>query len=243
MLDKNRIPTHIAIIMDGNGRWAQEHGLRRTAGHREGIKRVREIVKACAELQVKILTLFVFSTENWKRPKREINTLMNYLEDFLEKEVAELNRNNMRFIVIGEDAPLSMNIQKKIKQAQNDTRDNTGMTLVLALNYGSRREIVEAAKRFALDVVKGIEKLEALTPEKMSAYLYTAGLPDPDLLIRTSGEMRISNFLLWQLAYSELYFTKKYWPEFRTSDLEAAIIEFQGRKRRFGGIDDTEENN
>ena len=237
MIDKNNIPRHIAIIMDGNGRWAQEHGFKRTAGHREGIKRVREIIKACAELRVKVLTLFAFSTENWLRPKKEINVLMRYLGNFLEKEVKELHKKGMRFMVIGSKEPLPKNIQVKIKEAQKKTADNTGLTLVLALNYGSRQEIVDAARRFASSVSRGEEKAEALDAGKFGRYLYTAGLPDPDLLIRTSGEMRISNFLLWQLSYAELYFTKKYWPQFLRQDLEEAILEFQNRERRFGGID------
>ena len=243
MIDKNNIPQHIAIIMDGNGRWAQEQGLARTAGHREGIRRVREIVKASSELGVRIVTLFAFSTENWRRPKKEIGILMTYLNSFLKEEIKELDKNNMRFRVIGASDPLPGDIQKKIKEGEKDTQDNTGMLMVLALNYGSRQEIVEAAKRFAASVVRGEEKIEELTLEKMNNYLYTAGLPDPDLLIRTSGETRISNFLLWQLSYSELYFTKKYWPDFRRQDLEDAIVEFQSRKRRFGGLDASKTNN
>jgi len=237
MIDKNNIPKHIAIIMDGNGRWAKEKGLPRTAGHREGIKRVKELVKAAAELGVKAVTLYAFSAENWVRPKSEISMLMRYLNNFLESEVRELDKNNIRFLVIGRDEPLPKYIQEKIIKAENKTKDNTGLTLVLALNYGSRQEIVDAAKRFARDVALGKASVEDLDEQSFNNYLYTLGLPEPDLLIRTSGEMRISNYLLWQLSYAELIFVKKNWPDFKKKDLEAAIEEFQQRERRFGGVD------
>jgi undecaprenyl diphosphate synthase len=237
MLDKNNIPKHVAIIMDGNGRWAKEKGLARSAGHREGVRRVREIVKAARESGISVITFFTFSTENWNRPKREVDMLMRYLNNFLEHELNDLNKNNIRLIVIGQDEPLPKYLQKKIKEAQSKTKDNTGMTVVLALNYGARQEIVEAVKKFADSVVRGETDIKDLNADKFSHYFYTAGLPDPDLLIRTSGEMRISNFLLWQLCYSELYFPKKYWPDFRPRDLEEAIQEYQRRERRFGGID------
>jgi len=235
---KNKnIPGHIAIIMDGNGRWAKERNIARTAGHRQGIKRVKEIIKAAAEFGVKVITLFAFSAENWLRPQNEINMLMRALSRFLDSEISQLDKNNIRFISIGRDEPLPEYIQTKIRQAQNRTKDNTGLTVVLALNYGARQEIVDAAKRFAQAVIEGKMNPDDLDTEKFSNYFYTAGLADPDLLIRTSGEMRLSNFLLWQLSYAELYFVKKYWPDFTKSDLEKAIRIYRKRERRFGGID------
>jgi undecaprenyl diphosphate synthase len=243
MLDKNNIPQHIAIIMDGNGRWAKERGRDRTYGHRQGVKVVREVTKAAAKLGVKALTLFAFSTENWQRPKREINLLMRYLDNFLEREVKELDKNNIRLLVIGRQDPLPRYLQEKIKKAQELTSKNSGLTLVLALNYGSRQEIVDAARKFAWEVASGKAPASSLNEENLGNYLYTAGLPDPDLLIRTSGEMRLSNFLLWQLSYAELYFPKKYWPDFGAGDLETAIIKgYQQRQRRFGRADALKEN-
>jgi undecaprenyl diphosphate synthase len=243
VIDKNNIPKHVAIIMDGNGRWAKERGLARTVGHREGVQRVREIVKAAKELGINVITFFVFSTENWSRPKKEVDMLMRYLNNFLEREINDLNKNNIRLIIIGQDEPLPKYLQKKIKEAELKTKDNTAMTVVLALNYGARQEIVEAAKRFADSVVHAEANIEDLNPDKFSHYFYTAGLPDPDLLIRTSGQMRISNFLLWQLCYSELYFPKKYWPDFKARDLEEAIQEYQKRERRFGKINADQKDN
>ncbi|MDD5594850.1 MAG: isoprenyl transferase [Candidatus Omnitrophica bacterium] len=236
MIDKNNIPKHIAIIMDGNGRWAKEKGLPRTAGHREGVKRVKEIVRAAAQLGVKVVTFFAFSSENWVRPKGEISILMRYLNNFLDREIRELDKNNIRFLAIGRGDPVPKYLQDKIKQAQLQTQDNTGMTVVLALNYGSRQEIVDALKCFCLKVQSGEEKVSDLDTDVFSRYLYTANLPDPDLLIRTSAQMRLSNFLLWQLSYAELYFPKKYWPDFGAKDLEKAIEVYQKRERRFGGI-------
>jgi undecaprenyl diphosphate synthase len=234
MLEKDNIPRHVAIIMDGNGRWAKERGLPRTAGHREGIKRVKEIMKEASELGIKVLTFFTFSTENWNRPKKEIDMLMHSLNDFLDKHIDELDKNNIRFKVIGQDRPLPERILAKIKKAQDQTKDNTGLVMVLALNYGARQEIVDAAKKFTSSVLREELNLEDLDTELFSSYLYTAGLPEPDLLIRTSGEMRISNFLLWQLSYTELYFLKKYWPDFRRNDFQEAIKVYQKRERRFG---------
>lgn len=236
MPDKENVPVHIAIIMDGNGRWAKEKGLMRTAGHREGIKRVKEIVKAAGRLGVKAITLFAFSTENWNRPKKEINTLMRHLNNFLDNEIKEMHKNNIRFKVIGRDEPLPEQLIKKIRKAEAKTENNTGLIVALALNYGSRQEIVEAAKRFAEKVANNEARPDELDEEGFRKLLYTNGLPDPDLLIRTSGEMRISNFLLWQLSYAELYFPKKYWPDFKEEDLKEAIQEYQKRARRFGGI-------
>ena len=236
MTDKNNLPRHIAIIMDGNGRWAQEKGLSRTSGHREGIERVKEIVKAAAELEVKALTFFAFSTENWNRPKSEVNILMRYLNNFLDREIKQMDKNNIRFKVIGREEPLPKPVLAKIRKAQELTKDNTGLTVILALNYGSRQEILDAAKRFAADVLKGEVSIEDADEGLFGRYLYTAGLPEPDLLIRTSGEMRISNFLLLQLSYAEFCFPKVCWPDFHKKDLEEAIEEFRKRERRFGRV-------
>jgi undecaprenyl diphosphate synthase len=208
----------------------------RTAGHRQGMQRVKEIVKAAGELGIQVLTLFAFSSENWARPKPEINTLMRFLGRFLEKEIKELDKNNVKFKVIGRGDPLPINLQKKIKRAQDRTKDNSGLLLIVALNYGSRQEIVDAVKRFFRLAADGRQNIEELNEEKFKDFLYTAGLPDPDLLIRTSGEQRISNFLLWQLSYSELYFSKKYWPDFAKVDFQKAIKEYQRRQRRFGKV-------
>jgi undecaprenyl diphosphate synthase len=242
-MDKNNIPKHVAIIMDGNGRWAKERGLPRTAGHRQGINRVKEIVRAANELGIKVVTFFAFSAENWKRPKREVDMLMRSLNNFLTRQVSELEKNNIKFKAIGRDDPLPDYLQKKIRMVEGRTKDNTGLTVVLALNYGARQEIVDAVKQFTQAVIDGKLKVEDLSPDNFSRYFYTAGIPDPDLLIRTSGEMRISNFLLWQISYAELYFPKKYWPDFSKSDLEKAITVYQDRERRFGGIDADKENN
>jgi len=243
MLDKNNIPKHVAIIMDGNGCWAKERGLSRTQGHRAGIKRIEEIVKAANALGIKVVTFFTFSTENWSRPKKEVHMLMRYLDNFLTRKINELDKNNVRLIVIGRDKPIPEYLLDKIRKAQAKTKDNTGMTVVLALNYGSRQEIIDAVRKFAESVIKGKINLEALDVESFGDYFYTAGLPDPDLLIRTSGEMRLSNFLLWQLSYTELYFPKKYWPDFGKEELEKAILEYQKRERRFGGIDVEQKDN
>jgi undecaprenyl diphosphate synthase len=242
MMNKGNLPRHIAIIMDGNGRWAKKRGLPRALGHREGVERVREIVKSAGDLGIKVVTFFAFSTENWNRPKKEVDTIMQYLDNFLEHQVGELDENNVRFMVIGRDEPIPGYLQKKIKAAEEKTRDNTGVTMILALNYGARQEIVDAVKSFTADVLRGETSIEELDTDAFSRYFYTAGLPDPDLLIRTSGEMRISNFLLWQLSYAELYFSKKYWPDFKRKDLEEAIREYQKRERRFGGIGGKEKN-
>ncbi|MBM3255819.1 MAG: isoprenyl transferase [Candidatus Omnitrophica bacterium] len=237
MADKKNIPKHIAIIMDGNGRWAREKGLARSAGHRAGIERVKEIVRAASECGVRVVTFFAFSTENWSRPKKEINLLMRYLNNFLERQIKEFDKNNMRLVVIGGAEPIPKKLQEKIKKAQEKTRENSGLTVVLALNYGSRQEIVDAAKGFALRVLRREAEIDGLTVEGFSDYLYTAGLPEPDLFIRTSGEMRLSNFLLWQLSYAELFFIKKCWPDFKKADFQEAIKAYQERERRFGKID------
>ncbi len=236
MIDKSNIPKHVAIIIDGNGRWAKERGLPRIFGHRVGINRVKEIVKVADKLGIKVITFFAFSTENWTRPEKEVNMLMRSLNNFLDRNIDELDEKNIRLMIIGRDDPIPKFLQTKIKEAQDRTKDNTGLIAVLALNYGSRQEIVDAVKKFTNAVIKDEANLEGLDIENFSNYLYTKGLPDPDLLIRTSGEMRISNFLLWQLSYAELYFPKKYWPDFGKEDLEKAIEEYQKRERRFGDI-------
>lgn len=243
MIDKNNIPQHIAIIMDGNGRWAKQRGLPRTAGHRAGIERIKEIIKAANELGIKVLTFFAFSTENWSRPKKEVGMLMYSLNNFLNRQIKELDKNNIKFMVIGRDEPMPEYLQAKIKEAEDKTKDNTGLVVILALNYGGRQEIVDAVKNFTRSVIKGEANLDDLNVQKFGDYFYTAGLPDPDLLIRTSGEMRISNFLLWQISYAELYFPKKHWPDFRGEDLKKAIRVYQKRERRFGGINVDKKDN
>lgn len=233
---QDKIPKHVAFIMDGNGRWAKERGLYRTAGHRQGVQRVKEIIRGAGGLGIQIVTFFAFSTENWKRPKSEVSVLMRYLDNFLSQEIKELHRNNMRFTVIGRADPIPKYLQLKIKQAQEKTKSNTGLRVVLALNYGGRQEIVDAAKKFARDVLEKKTDLESLDIQQFNRYFYTADIIDPDLLIRTSNEMRISNFLLWQLSYAEFYFSSKCWPDFGVEELKEAIKEYQKRERRFGGI-------
>ena len=235
-MDKKNFPRHIAIIMDGNGRWAKRRGFPRIEGHRQGINRIREIVKAANELGIKVLTLFAFSTENWRRPKTEVSMLMNSLRHFLIKEVKDFNEKNIRFKKIGRDDPIPEALQELIMKSEDLTKDNSGLIVNLALNYGSRTEIIDATKRIVRSVIGGDLNLNNLNEDSFSNFLYTADLSDPDLLIRTSGEMRISNFLLWQLSYAELYFTEQYWPDFTKDDLIAAINDFQKRDRRFGDI-------
>jgi undecaprenyl diphosphate synthase len=230
-------PRHIAIIMDGNGRWATQRHLPRTVGHHEGIQRVREIVKACTELKIEVLTLFVFSTENWSRPSVEVKTLMRFLSVYLGREVSSLHKRNIRVKFIGRKDHLPKYVVEKIERIEQKTRDNTGLTLMLAVNYGSRQEIVDAVKNIARECSKGLIDADSINEETVSSYLYTQGLADPDLLIRTSGEQRISNFLLWQLSYAELYFPKKFWPDFKKADLLEALEVYANRGRRFGGIE------
>ena len=235
-MDKKNFPRHIAIIMDGNGRWAKRRGFPRIEGHRQGINKIREIVKVADELGIKVLTLFAFSTENWRRPKIEVNMLMNSLRGFLIKEIKDFNEKNIRFKKIGRDDPIPEALQELIMKSEDLTKDNSGLIVNLALNYGSRTEIIDATKRIVRSVIGGDLNLNNLNEDSFSNFLYTADLSDPDLLIRTSGEMRISNFLLWQLSYAELYFTEQYWPDFTKDDLIAAINDFQKRDRRFGDI-------
>jgi undecaprenyl diphosphate synthase len=226
---------HIAIIMDGNGRWAAERGLPRAEGHRQGVESVRRTVEASLELGVTHLTLFSFSSENWARPKQEINDLFGLLRRFVRRDLADLHKNGVKIRVIGTRVGLAADLSRLIDDAIELTKDNTALNLTIAFNYGARDEIARAARRIAEDVASGVIAPAEVTPERLGTYLDTADLPDPDLLIRTSGELRLSNFLLWQLAYSEFVFIDAYWPDFSREQLEAAIAEYQRRSRRFGG--------
>ncbi len=234
MLDKKRIPLHIAVIMDGNGRWARKRGLPRAMGHREGMKSVREAIKTSRELGIKHLTLYAFSAENWKRPKEEVDTLMRFLGEYLDKEVPSFIKNGIRLNFIGRIGGLPDSVKPKLRKAVEATRSGRILTLNVALNYSGRTEIVDAAKKFALLVKSGKAGVDDLDEKMFDGLLDTAGQPDPDLLIRTSGEMRLSNFLLWQISYAEIYITPKLWPDFRKNDLVEAVREFQKRERRFG---------
>lgn len=221
--------------MDGNGRWARARHLPKIAGHRAGAISVRQVVEAARESGVKVLTLYTFSTENWKRPGNEVAALFKLLEQYLDKEEAGLNKNNIKFSVIGDIDGLPESARSRIRNVMKSTSGNTGLTLNLALNYGSRLEILTAVRRIAKDAIAGRIAPEKIDERLFSKYLYTDGLPDPDLVIRTSGEARVSNFLLWQIAYSELYIVKKLWPDFRKNDFKKAVKEYRGRERRFGG--------
>ena len=225
---------HIAVIMDGNGRWAKKRGLPRVLGHRAGMKSVREIIKSSRELGIKYLTLYAFSSENWKRPKEEVDALMRFLNEYIDKELRSFIKNGIRLNFIGRMAALPDFVRPKLKKAMEATAGCRKMTLNVALNYSGRGEIVDAAKKFALQVKAGKLDANDLGEDSFGEFLYTAGQPDPDLLIRTSGEMRISNFLLWQISYAELYVTPKLWPDFRKGDLIDAINEYRKRERRFG---------
>lgn len=229
-------PRHIAIIMDGNGRWAKERGWIRIKGHEQGAQSVQEALDACLEAGVEYLTLYAFSSENWKRPKLEVQGLMKLLEHYLGNKVEEMNKNGIRFHAIGRLSELPPAVQKRLQKAIAVTAHNKKMTLTLALNYGSRNEIVDAVKAIAQEVQQGDLPLEKINEETISNHLYTAGMPDPDLFIRTSGEYRISNFLLWQLSYTEIYVTQKFWPDFKKGDLLSVIEDFKKRERRFGGV-------
>ncbi len=233
-INTHTLPAHIAVIMDGNGRWAKMQGKLRTFGHESGVKAVRETVEACAELGVPYLTMYAFSTENWNRPQYEINALMTLLVSTISKETKTLMDNNIRLESIGDIESLPKKCQRELKEAKEKTAANSRMTLVLALSYSSRWEITNAVKNIAARVELGEIKSEDITEKMISNYLTTSGMPDPELLIRTSGEHRISNFLLWQISYAELYFTDKLWPDFRKEDLYDAIVSFQQRERRFG---------
>ena len=233
-IDISNLPKHIAIIMDGNGRWAAERGFDRVTGHQHGVTSVREITEVAAEIGIEYLTLYTFSTENWSRPQYEIDALMELLIDTIEKETPTLNKNNIRLMAIGDLSRLPGNAEEKLKRCINQTSKNTGLALVLALSYSSRWEITNALKNISKEIESGKLTVDDICDDLISNYLTTKDIPDPDLLIRTSGEVRISNFLLWQIAYTELYFTNTHWPAFRQESFYEAIIEFQHRERRFG---------
>jgi undecaprenyl diphosphate synthase len=231
-IDPDRLPRHVAVIMDGNGRWARSRRLPRVAGHRAGIDAVRETVEVAARLGIGMLTLYAFSRENWKRPRTEVGMLFGLLREFLKKELPRLMENNIRLSVIGRLDDLAPSVRRDVQMALNSTHDNTGMELCIALSYGGRTEIVDACKSI---MRSGIDP-DDLDPDRFAEHLYTAGKPEPDLLIRTSGEMRISNFLLWQIAYAEIWVTDTLWPDFRRQQLFQALLEYQQRERRYGGL-------
>jgi undecaprenyl diphosphate synthase len=233
-IDKTRLPRHVAVIMDGNGRWAMNHGLDRSEGHREGVVSVRKVMEAAVEVGLQYLTVYTFSTENWNRPEEEINALMTIMVAAIHRETPDLMKNNVRLLVIGDMMRLPRGVRDTLSECLEKTSVNTGTTLVLALSYSSRWEIVQAAKRMAENVQEKKIDPEDLDEALFSSYLTTRDIPDPDLLIRTGGEKRISNFLLWQLSYAELYFTDVYWPDFRENEFYEAILSYQQRERRFG---------
>jgi len=233
-IDSKRLPRHIAIIMDGNGRWAKKNFRPRVEGHRQGVKTVDRIVTLCTEMHIEALTLYSFSGENWNRPRPEVNALMKILDQYLHRELDRMNRENIRFNTIGRIDELPVDIQKLIRHAEDYTRSNDGLILTLALSYGGRQEILEAVKKIATKVREGTLDIEDIDFPVLESCLATHDLPEPDLLIRTSGEMRISNFLLYQIAYTELHYTRVLWPDFKEEDLLTAIIDFQKRERRFG---------
>ena len=233
-LDKKTLPKHLAIIMDGNGRWAKQQGLLRALGHENGTKSVRVVVEACAELNISFLTLYAFSTENWNRPKREVELLMKLLVSSLKKEIKTLQDNEIKLTAIGNLDTLPKKVYKELLEVIDKTKDNTNMTLTLALSYGSREELVKTVKEISLKVKNNLISRDAIDESVINNHLYTRNLPDVDLLIRTSGEQRISNFLLWQLAYAELYFTDTLWPDFTKTHLIEALLNYQNRERRFG---------
>ncbi len=235
-LDTASLPSHLAVIMDGNGRWAQKKLLNRVKGHEKGADTVRMVVRSCREIGISFLTLYAFSTENWQRPKAEVAALMMLLKKFLVSERQEMVVNNIRFGVIGEQERLPDDVQNEIQRTKDATKSNEGMRLNLALSYGARSEILRAAKQIAKEVQSGHVAVDEVTEDTIAAHLYTADIPDPELLIRTSGEMRISNFLLWQIAYSEIAVTDTLWPDFTKDELILILKEFQGRERRFGRI-------
>lgn len=234
LIDTGRLPRHVAVIMDGNGRWAQQHGKPRFEGHREGMESVRDIVKASSQLGVSNLTVYAFSMENWRRPNAEVTFLMKLLDTYLRREVEELHANNVRIRTIGKTNALPKRVQTTLQSAMERTRENDGLTLTLALSYGARWDITRAVQMIAMDVRRGKVSPEDLTEQTFASYLQTSFMEDPDLVIRTSGEFRLSNFLLWESAYSEIYVTDKLWPEFRRQDLYHALCDYAGRERRFG---------
>jgi undecaprenyl diphosphate synthase len=238
-IDFARLPRHIAVIMDGNGRWAKRRHLPRIAGHRAGVEAVRSTVETGARLGIEALTLYAFSVENWKRPPFEIEALMTFLKEYLRKELENIHRNNIRFQTIGRINQLDESVQFELRSASRRTVNNTGMVLNVALNYGGRVEIVDVFRKLLEKCLREGREPESITEADIERNLYTASLPDPDLLIRTSGEMRVSNFLLWQIAYAEIYVTDIFWPDFRRCDLFGAIIDYQKRERRYGGLKDS----
>ncbi|HYS44496.1 MAG TPA: isoprenyl transferase [Geobacteraceae bacterium] len=237
-LQPEKLPRHLAIIMDGNGRWAKERMLRRIVGHRRGVETVRAVVEECSRLGIHYLTLYAFSSENWLRPKTEVRALMALLKRYVKMETSRMMLNNIRFNVIGNRDDLPPDVNREVDAAMARTAGNSGMTLTLALSYGGRQEIIRAASLLAADLAAGRVAAAAVDDAMFDGYLFTAEMPDPDFLIRTSGEMRISNFLLWQLAYTELYFTEVNWPDFNTGELHRALCDYQARERRFGRTSD-----
>jgi len=233
-IDMNKLPAHIAVIMDGNGRWASQHGKERIFGHQQGVESVRKVIEAATELGIKYLTLYAFSTENWERPDDEVSALMGIMVQSLNNETDTLKKNNIRLTAIGDLGRLADDVRARLSETIDVTSQSTGLTLLVALSYSSRWEIADAARKIAADVAGGRLKIESIGENEFEKHLSTHGIPDPDLMIRTSGELRISNFLLWQLAYSELYFTDKLWPDFGKEEFYDAIIDFQKRERRFG---------
>ena len=234
IIDINKIPRHVAVIMDGNGRWAKARNLERSAGHVQGVSTVRQITEIASELNIGYLTLYTFSTENWNRPKEEVDALMHLIVTAIERETPDLIKNNVRLTIIGDTSRMPKFALDRLNKCIEDTSADTGLTLCLALSYSSRWEITNAVKKISQEVVSGVLKAEDITDDTISAHLTTAQMPDPDLLIRTGGDKRVSNFLLWQIAYSEIYITDKYWPDFSKEDFCRAIIEYQSRERRFG---------
>jgi undecaprenyl diphosphate synthase len=233
-INTEEVPGHVAIIMDGNGRWAKKHNKPRIFGHKNGVFSVRSVVEGAGEIGLKYLTLYAFSTENWKRPKVEVAALMHLLVATISNEVSALNKNNVRLLTIGDLSSLPGNCEKELQKAMDKTKNNTGLSLILALSYSSKSEIINAVKKIASDVVQNELAIDDINDSVLNSYLDTALIEDPELLIRTSGEYRLSNFLLWQIAYSELYFTDKFWPDFTKEDLFKAIVDYQSRERRFG---------
>jgi len=235
-----KIPQHVAIIMDGNGRWAKSRGLPRLEGHRRGVETVRTVVNAAREIGIRYITLYAFSVENWKRPRYEVATLMMLLKEYLRKELATLQENNIRFVPIGRVEGLDPSVQRELRYAEGETAKNSGLRFQIALNYGGRAEIVDTCNRI-MTLLREREMSDAVIDEQFfSDHLYTANIDDPDLLIRTSGELRVSNFLLWQIAYAEIHVTKVLWPDFRRRHLFEAIVDFQSRDRRYGGVDESD---
>lgn len=237
-INTDRLPRHVAVIMDGNGRWAKAHGKPRIEGHRAGIESVREVVRTCRELEIPFLTLYAFSVENWNRPRSEVDALMRLLRTFLLDEIEEMREHDIRLNSIGRIDDLPANVRQALARAEEETRDCDALQLNLALSYGSRTEIAQAARRIAEDVQRGCVRPSQINPELFAEYLSTASMPDPDLLIRTSGELRISNFLLWEIAYAEIWITPVLWPDFRKEHLLKAFLDYQHRERRFGRVEE-----